>query len=178
MSHSELVLLSLLAEGPAHGYDLVKKISTMQIDRWTKVGESTLYMVLKRLQKRDFLTPNRSPGDRGGRKTIYTITPEGREHLAGLIKKGLSTPAGVFSDRLVASVFAAEAGLGEAIEGALVQTKRSQALLGEEKRKFQNDPAVQVILTFYQDLAKAEVQALRALQKLSLQNKPRTQETQ
>ena len=64
------ILLGLLSHEPASGYDLKKKIDLM-ISQFWEVGYGQLYPTLRTLQQQ------------GPARTVYTITPAGRQKLAG-----------------------------------------------------------------------------------------------
>ena len=69
-------LLAVLAKGDTYGYAL-----TQQIKEKLGVSESTLYPVLRRLQREAFLTAYDQPFD-GRNRRYYQITPEGERQLA------------------------------------------------------------------------------------------------
>ena len=69
-------VLAVLKNGDAYGYVLTQKIGDV-----IEISESTLYPVLRRLQKDDFLDVYDQPF--GGRnRRYYRITGSGKEKLA------------------------------------------------------------------------------------------------
>ena len=68
-------LLSILSQKDAYGYSLTQNIKEI-----LNVSESTLYPVLRRLQKDDCLTAYDIPFD-GRNRRYYQITDSGRERL-------------------------------------------------------------------------------------------------
>lgn len=68
-------VLAALSHGDAYGYSL-----TQQIKQKIDVSESTLYPVLRRLQKEKFLVTYDQPMD-GRNRRYYQITSEGRQRL-------------------------------------------------------------------------------------------------
>lgn len=75
--HLRLYLLSLLAERPMHGYELIQALS----DRFggTYVPSAgTIYPRLAKLEEDGLVTK-----EADGRKTVYSITDAGRSELAG-----------------------------------------------------------------------------------------------
>ena len=68
-------VLAALSRGDAYGYSL-----TQQIKQTIDVSESTLYPVLRRLQKEKFLVTYDQPMD-GRNRRYYQITPEGKQRL-------------------------------------------------------------------------------------------------
>src|SRR5690606_7574870 len=74
--HLRLYLLSLLAEEPMHGYELIQALS----DRFggTYVPSAgTIYPRLSKLEEEGLVSKEAS-----GRKTVYAITDAGRSELA------------------------------------------------------------------------------------------------
>jgi DNA-binding PadR family transcriptional regulator len=74
--HLRLYLLSLLDESPKHGYELIQALG----DRFggTYVPSAgTIYPRLAKLEEEGLVTKAAD-----GRKTVYSITPAGREELA------------------------------------------------------------------------------------------------
>jgi len=86
---SYLVLLSL-AEGPAHGYGIIKEVER-RTDGKTRIEAGTLYAAIKRLREQGLLQPvGEAAGSR--RRRDYELTDLGRdvlgsesERLAGLV---------------------------------------------------------------------------------------------
>jgi len=163
LSHAELVLLALLEEGPSHAYELVRRIRSMEVERWARVAESTVYAVLRRMEERDLVDGERRPGERSRTKTTYRRTARGDAHLEELVRRGLRSPEPIYSDRLVAAVFGAAFGRSAEIEAAL-------GGLGELRDALDaalDDPAIseygRIIVRFYARIAEAHAEALSAL---------------
>jgi PadR family transcriptional regulator, regulatory protein PadR len=77
--HLDLVLLSCLREGPAHGYLIIKRLrerSTGEFD----LLEGTLYPALHRLEKSGLVTSKWS-SDGGRRRRTYELTGKGDRAL-------------------------------------------------------------------------------------------------
>ena len=72
----EACVLAVVSRGDAYGYSLTQSIKTL-----TDISESTLYPVLRRLQKEGFLTTYDSSFN-GRNRRFYKITDEGRQKLA------------------------------------------------------------------------------------------------
>lgn len=71
----ETCVLSILTEGDTYGYVLTQKVKTV-ID----ISESTLYPVLRRLQKESCLTTYDQPFQ-GRNRRYYSLTEYGRQRL-------------------------------------------------------------------------------------------------
>ena len=93
MTNAELAVLSLLSENPGHGYDLEAKIEARGMRDWTDIGFSSIYAILKKLERKGWIEVEsaRSVGQGAPRK-VYRITPAGREAQFNAILEALSTP--------------------------------------------------------------------------------------
>ena len=61
LSDADIVVLSLLAEQPRHGYDLDRVIEQRGYRQWTSLAFSSVYYVLKRWRNGDSSSPTRGP---------------------------------------------------------------------------------------------------------------------
>src|ERR1700692_2284362 len=86
-----LLLLSLLAERPMHGYEINQQIQARAIRQWANIGFSSIYQVLDTLVKEGFLQAEEveNPGQGASYRTVYTITDAGRERLEQLARSAL-----------------------------------------------------------------------------------------
>ena len=93
MTIAELAVLTLLAEGPSHGYDLETMIEARGMRDWTDIGFSSIYAVLKRLEKKGWIEVEgaRSVGQGAPRK-VYRITGAGRDAQLEAVLEALATP--------------------------------------------------------------------------------------
>jgi DNA-binding PadR family transcriptional regulator len=98
-SHGDLrlYLLSLLAETPRHGYDIMQALSERTGGTYTP-SAGTIYPRLAKLEEEGLVTKTAD-----GRKTIYEITDAGREEVAARADDLDGIEAGLFdSVRLIA----------------------------------------------------------------------------
>ena len=78
--HLDLLLLSILADGPAHGYAVIEALRTRSGGKFD-LPEGTIYPALHRLEQQGLLQSTWSEeGPR--RKRIYQLTPKGKQALA------------------------------------------------------------------------------------------------
>ena len=89
-SDADIVLLSLLAEQPRHGYDLDRVIEQRGYRQWTSLAFSSVYYLLKRLSERGLLEP-----DEGSqrRRTVFRVTEAGRRELRNAAGARVLSPA-------------------------------------------------------------------------------------
>lgn len=105
-SHGELrlYLLSLLAEAPRHGYDLMQALAERTGGTYTP-SAGTGYPRLAKLEEEGLVTKSAE-----GRKTVYAITPAGRAELDGRadeldgIEAGLSDSVRMIAEEVRGSV--------------------------------------------------------------------------
>jgi PadR family transcriptional regulator PadR len=77
--HLDLVLLSCLREGPAHGYLIAKRLLARS-DGEFELLEGTLYPALHRLEESG-LVASRWSSENGRRRRVYRLTRKGRAAL-------------------------------------------------------------------------------------------------
>jgi transcriptional regulator len=78
--HLDLLLLSILAEGPAHGYAVIEVLRARSNGVFD-LPEGTIYPALHRLENQGLLQSSWSE-DSTRRKRIYRLTPKGQNTLA------------------------------------------------------------------------------------------------
>ena len=89
-SDADIVLLSLLAEQPRHGYDLDRVIEQRGYRQWTSLAFSSVYYLLKRLSERGLLEPDE---DSQGRRTVFRVTEAGHRELRQAAGERVLAPA-------------------------------------------------------------------------------------
>jgi DNA-binding PadR family transcriptional regulator len=90
----ELIILSLLMNGPLHGY-LIAKITNDIIGPWAKVSNGTLYPLLAKLEKSGYIAIATGGSDqRQGERIARTfeITDDGRKRFHKLMMDTSSNP--------------------------------------------------------------------------------------
>jgi transcriptional regulator len=78
--HLELLILSVLADNPMHGYAVIEELRRRS-DEVIDVPEGTLYPALHRLEKAGLITASWSEV-KGRRRKSYRLTPNGTSQLA------------------------------------------------------------------------------------------------
>ncbi len=78
--HLELLLLSVLAAGPAHGYAIILSLRTRS-DGAFDLPEGTVYPALHRLEDAGLLASSWAQDD-GRKRRVYALTDEGVAALA------------------------------------------------------------------------------------------------
>ncbi len=93
MTNSELDILSLIAERPRHGYEIERVIEERGMRDWTEVGFSSIYYVLKKLEKNALIEGHteRQVG-RGPARKVYHVTAAGKAAWRQAMPEALSVP--------------------------------------------------------------------------------------
>lgn len=76
-----MVLQTLSAMGPLHGYGLARRIEQVSGDV-LRLNQGTIYAALTRLQQRDWIAAEWGVSDNNRRAKFYQLTPGGRRALA------------------------------------------------------------------------------------------------
>lgn len=123
-SDADIVVLSLLAERPRHGYDLDRVIEQRGYRQWTSLAFSSVYYLLKRLSERGLLEPDEGTQ---GRRTVFRVTEAGHRELSKAAGERVLTPAPPSAGVLPA--LNAYSRLDDPALAALL-ARRAEALLG------------------------------------------------
>jgi DNA-binding PadR family transcriptional regulator len=92
MTNAELAVLSLVAEQPRHGYQIEQIIEERGMRRWTEVGFSSIYFLLKKLEHGGFIEGRLQKTERGPARKVYHATKTGQEAFHAAIIEVLSVP--------------------------------------------------------------------------------------
>ena len=93
MTNAELAILSLVAEAPCHGNEIEQIIEERGMREWTEIGFSSIYYLLKKLEKADLVESELIPTlGRGKARRVYTITEDGYGVLLASTMDALSHP--------------------------------------------------------------------------------------
>ncbi len=82
---TEFALLGALMPGPRHGYEILQFLETALGPAW-RVSTSQLYALLKRLDKKGFLSSTVETQDTRPSKRVFAIMPAGKEHFLKWLK--------------------------------------------------------------------------------------------
>jgi DNA-binding PadR family transcriptional regulator len=88
---SAFVVLALVAEGDAHGYEIQRLAHNRGFRFWTKLQRSSIYNALVLLEKQRLITAHVRAGEGPDRK-VYRITPQGRAQLRAEAVRHLGAP--------------------------------------------------------------------------------------
>lgn len=121
-----MLVLWLLSERPAHGYEIKKALADDATAFWFSVDDASIYSALRTLTKHGY-TRELGTEQEGRRppRMRYAITPAGRNYYRELLIEALATPA-----LPVAAVDVALAARGDLNSGDVSQalSQRAKAL--------------------------------------------------
>lgn len=80
ISDLEASVLGLICEGFSYGYEMEKIIEERNMRHWTEIAFSSIYYVLKRLEKNGYITSSTEAVSGRSRK-VYSVTPQGSEAM-------------------------------------------------------------------------------------------------
>ena len=82
LTPADLVILSVIAEQPRHGYDLKAELERREVKDWVSVSRPQVYYSLRKLADRGLIAPGEASDDSGGpERQVYAIAPEGLREL-------------------------------------------------------------------------------------------------
>ena len=101
MTNAELAILSLVAEEPRHGYQIEQVIKERGMRDWTEVGFSSIYYLLKKLERKGLVESELMEAERGPARKVYQATPAGREAYRAAVLDALTVPRRWYSTLLL-----------------------------------------------------------------------------
>ena len=83
---AEFFILGILHRGEFHPYEMKRRLNNALVECYTDIDVGTLYYAVRQLVKSGDITPKtRQKVARGGERTIYRITPQGRRRFQQLL---------------------------------------------------------------------------------------------
>ena len=99
ITDAELVLLSILAESPMHGYQIEQIIEDRGMRDWTEIGFSSIYYILDKLKKKGWLTSTLEPSPgKGPVRQVFQLTSSGRKTFKHASLAALEHPHRTYSN--------------------------------------------------------------------------------
>ncbi|MGW9159457.1 MULTISPECIES: PadR family transcriptional regulator [unclassified Microbacterium] len=74
----EGIVLALLAEQPAYGYEITTRIRD---HGFTDIAEGTIYALLVRIEQKNLVDVAKVPSEKGPPRKVYTLNAQGRQEL-------------------------------------------------------------------------------------------------
>ena len=80
---ADLVVMSLLCEGPRHGYELWAELERRQVEKWASISRPQVYYSLRKLAAaKHILSARDDDGSQGPERRVYKPSESGRRMLA------------------------------------------------------------------------------------------------
>lgn len=92
LTNAEIAILSLVAEQPRHGYEIEQVIEDRGMREWTEVGFSSIYYLLKKLERKGLVEGRLEEAERGPARKVYQATPAGSQALQVGVLDALAVP--------------------------------------------------------------------------------------
>jgi len=96
MTNAELAVLSLVLEGPQHGYLIEQTIEQREMRQWTEIGFSSIYYLLKKLERHGLVKSNLQETDHGPARRVYQATLAGEDAHHTAVLEALEQPQRCF----------------------------------------------------------------------------------
>ncbi|MEG0775034.1 PadR family transcriptional regulator [Clostridium sp.] len=177
MTQIELVLLGLLYEKDRYGYEIESVIEERKIRNWTKIGFSSIYNSLKKLEEKGFIASRYEEEFGAPPRKVYFINETARESVRKIIKETLQSPKRVYNEFSIGLAFSHFLTKEELYE-CLVKyrdslEKRRQAILQSysEQPMVHNIIHIKALFTHPVRLIEAEVEWINDLLKEIKENK-------
>lgn len=77
----DLTVLQILSSEPLHGYAISQRVQEASNGRLL-LEEGSLYPALYRMEKKSWISSTWQKSENGRRTRVYSLTPEGKQHLA------------------------------------------------------------------------------------------------
>ena len=93
-----LAVLGLLHERPRHPYDIAYTMHHRHMDEHIKLSLGTMYHVVEQLQRQGWVQPIETAREgRRPERTVYTVTPEGRDRFLARLRELIAEPTREYS---------------------------------------------------------------------------------
>lgn len=141
-------VLALLADKPAHGYELKNSFEQAVGDQWGGLNIGHLYQILDRLSRDGLIESERQPQQIKPDRVVHHLTPAGRAELDHWLSEPSPRVRGYRDDFFLKLMAAAQAGDPATLDGVL---RRQRSHLLRELRSLaearaQDRPAVVSLL--------------------------------
>jgi DNA-binding PadR family transcriptional regulator len=92
MTNAELAILGLVVEQPRYGYEIERVIEERGMRDWTEVGFSSIYYLLKKLEREGHVEGELVEGAQGPARKVYRASSRGQQALRAGVLEALSVP--------------------------------------------------------------------------------------
>ena len=93
---AELLILGVLHRGNFHPYEIKRRLRNAMVECYTDVNVGTLYYAIRQLEKDRLIVPVRQERvARGGLRTVYTISANGKRRFQQLLNEQFAAEGSV-----------------------------------------------------------------------------------
>jgi DNA-binding PadR family transcriptional regulator len=132
---AELYILGVLHRGDFHPYEIRRRMTQAMIECFTDVDVGTLYYAVRQLAKCGLLRAvARQHVARGGMRTVYRITPRGRDRFHELLHAQFATEGDLRQTLYGPMLFLHLADLKLVADALRTQIERQNARLAEIRK--------------------------------------------
>jgi len=96
ISDREAAILGLMFEENLYGYEIEKTIEERNMRKWTEIGFSSIYYILKRLERSELVESSEKQVE-GRNRRIYSITNKGEESMKEKVRDLLTNNVKIIS---------------------------------------------------------------------------------
>jgi DNA-binding PadR family transcriptional regulator len=158
-------VLALLADKPAHGYELKASFEDAVGEQWGGLNIGHLYQILDRLRRDGLVETERQPQPIKPDRLVHHLTPAGRAELGRWLASPSERTRGYRDDFFLKLMAAVHTGDGAAVTGVL--TRQRAHLLRElrglaDARALDSSPVVGLLITAAELHARADLQLVEA----------------
>jgi DNA-binding PadR family transcriptional regulator len=132
---AELYILGVLHRGDFHPYEIKRRLTQAMIECFTDVDVGTLYYAVRQLAEAGLVTAvAHERVARGGMRTVYRITPRGRERFHELLHEQFAAEGDLRQTLYGPMLFLHLADLKQVAEALRMQIERQNGRLAEIRR--------------------------------------------
>jgi DNA-binding PadR family transcriptional regulator len=161
-------VLALLADKPAHGYELKSSFEQAVGDQWGGLNIGHLYQILDRLHRDGLVESERQPQPIKPDRVVQHLTPAGRAELDRWLSEPSARLRGYRDDFFLKLMAAAQAGDADTLDGVLRRQRahllRELHALSEASSQPQS-PVVALLITAAELHIRADLGVVDAAEK-------------
>jgi DNA-binding PadR family transcriptional regulator len=168
-------VLALLADKPAHGYELKSSFEQAVGDQWGGLNIGHLYQILDRLNRDGLIESERQPQPVKPDRVVHHLTPAGRTELDRWLSEPSARQRGYRDDFFLKLMAAAQAGDQQTLDGVLRRQRghllRELRSLGEARAQSPSD-VVALLITAAELHVRADLGVVDAAEQTLAQARP------
>jgi len=97
-AETDIIILGHFLQGPAHGYELKRRIDQSFGNTYINIINSLLYPRLADLESKGYIEGHREAHEKVPDRKVYQITGAGKKHLKALVATPIKVKKGVLPD--------------------------------------------------------------------------------